>query len=85
MQRDNPYNLEYVLNEATFDQTPSHVIKMDALVINEDVLRTMRMIYSISGKWGNEYCETVHNFFSVANITPTIAGSLGYDIATEFG
>ncbi len=83
MKQENPYNLDFVLNEATYNQTPSGVIKMDAVVVNEDVLRTMRMIYSITGDWGDEYAETVHNFFSTPNLTVSIASALGYHIVAE--
>ncbi len=85
MKRENHHNIDFVLNEKTFDETHDGVIKMDAVVVNEDVLRTMRMIYSITGDWGDEYAETVHDFFSPPNLTLSIASSLGYHIVDKFG
>jgi len=58
------------------DQTHGIDIKMDQMVINNDVLRVMKMMYTIKADWGNEYFDTVEEFFHPVNLTKEVRNAL---------
>ena len=64
------------MNENDLDQTHGQEIKMDQMVINNDVLRVMKMIYDITPGWGNDFFETVEEFFHPVNLTSEVRDSL---------
>ena len=71
--------IQYIFDIDELDQTNGNKIKMDALVINADVVRAMKMIYDInpSQGWGEEYLDTVNDFFHPQNLTPSVRTALG--------
>ena len=75
-QEDNPYNVEYLVNENDLDQTHGQEIKMDQMVLNNDVLRVIKMMYDITPDWGNEYFDTVSEFFHPVNLTSEVRDAL---------
>lgn len=68
------------MNENDLDQTHGVDIKMDQMVINNDVLRVMKMMYEITADWGNEYFETVEQFFHPVNMTQEVRDALHISI-----
>ena len=46
------------------------------MVTNMDVLRVIRMMYEITPGWGNEYFDTVTEFFHEVNLTSDVRDSL---------
>ena len=49
---------------------------MDTLVTNADIMRAMKMIYDIKPGWGDEYFETVEEFFHPQNLTLAVRNAL---------
>ena len=77
---DNPYNIECVVNKDELDATNGQTVKMDTLVVNSDVVRIMKMIFSIKPGWGDEHSETVEDFFHPQNLTLSMRTALGMKI-----
>ena len=44
--------------------------------MNFDVLRVMKMMYEIKEGWGNEYFDTVSEFFHPINLTSEVRDAL---------
>ena len=78
---DNPYNIEYILNPDELDATNGQTVKMDALVTNADVVRSVKMIHDIKPGWGDEHTETVDEFFHPQNLTLSVRSALGITIS----
>ena len=53
---------------------------MDSLVVNADVVRAMKMLYDIKPGWGDEFNETVEEFFHPQNLTLTVRAALGIQL-----
>ena len=79
MELDNPYNNEYVVLRSTFDETKEEREKFDKFVINKDIVKVMKMRYSIMQGWANEYMETVQDYFDDLNITLQVRALLGWN------
>ena len=74
---DNPYSIEYRLDPDDLDATNGETVKMDTLVINADVVRAMKMLFDIKPGWGDEFSETVEEFFHPQNLTLSVRAALG--------
>ena len=46
------------------------------MVLNNDVLRVIKMMYEITPGWGNEYFDTVNEFFHEVNLTSEVRDAL---------
>ena len=77
---DNPYNIEYLMDPNDLDATNGQTVKMDTLVVNADIIRVMKMIYDITPGWGDEYGETVDEYFHPQNLTLSVRSALGIKI-----
>ena len=77
---DNPYNIECILNPSELDATKGETVKMDTLVVNSDIIRAMKMVYDITPGWGDEYSETVDEYFHPQNLTLSVRTALGITI-----
>ena len=77
---DNPYNIEYLVNENDLDRTHGQEIKLDEMVLNSDVLRVMKMMYEITPDWGNEFFDTVSEFFHSVDLTSEVRDALNISI-----
>ena len=77
---DNPHNIEYILNPSELDATKGETVKMDTLVVNSDIIRAMKMVYDITPGWGDEYSETVDEYFHPQNLTLSVRTALGITI-----
>jgi len=53
---------------------------MDTLVINSDIVRLIKMIYDVKAGWGEEFSETVEEFFHPENLTLSVHSALGITI-----
>lgn len=77
MNADNPYNIEFMIDETKYDVTNGQHVKLDTLIINSDVVRAMKMLYDVEPGWGDEYRETVDEFFHPQNLTLSVRSTLG--------
>ena len=77
---ENLYNNEYVVDKTAMDSTHGEIMKMDSLVVSSDIIRAMKMIYNIGAGWGEEYSETVDEFFHPQSLTLSVRNALGMKI-----
>ena len=82
LNADNPYNVEYVIEPDNLDETKGQAVKMDSLVINTDVVRIIKMLCDVGSGWGDEYPETVDEYFHPQNLTLSVRSSLGITFNT---
>ena len=80
LNADNPYNIEFLVDESNLDVTNGVPIKMDTIVINSDVVRAMKMLYDTEPGWGEEYRETVDEYFHTQNLTNSVRAMLGMNL-----
>ena len=78
MESDNPYNNEYVVLPATFDETKEGRGKTDNYVINKDIVRMIKMRYTIHPGWANEYIDTIEDYMDDLNMTVHVRAMLGW-------
>ena len=62
------------------DATDGQTVKMDTLVVNADIIRVIKMLYEIKPGWGDEYDETVDEYFHPQNLTLSARSALGMNI-----
>ena len=74
------HNIECVVNKDKLDATNGQTVKMDALAVNSDVVRIMKMTFSITPGWGDKHSETVEDFFHPQNSTLSVRTALGMKI-----
>ena len=56
-------------------------MKMDALVVNSDIVRVIKMLCDVGSGWGDEYPETVKEYFHPQNLTLAVRSLLGIGIS----
>ena len=78
LEIDNPYNNDYVVLKSTFDETKEHPEKFDKFIVNKDIVKVMKMRFSINSGWCNEYIETVQDYYDDLNITLQVRALLGW-------
>ena len=80
LDADNPYNIKYIIDPDGLDATHGETVKMDTLVINSDIVCLIKMIYDAKAGWGEEFSETVEEFFHPENLTLSVRSVLGITI-----
>ena len=80
MEKDNPCNIEYIVDPNNLDATHGELVKMDTLVVNSDIIRAMKMIFNVKPGWGDEHSETADEFFHPQNLTSSVRTALGMKI-----
>ena len=74
---DNKFGIEYAFDPMGLCASNGEILKMDLLVINSDIVRSLKMIYDIKPGWGEEYPETVSDYFHAENLTLPVKCALG--------
>lgn len=82
LNTDNPYNIEFMIDESSFDATNGEPVKLDTLIVNSDVVRAMKMLYDIEPGWGDEFRETVDEYFHSQNLTKSVRSVLGMTLSS---
>ena len=88
LNQENPYRLNFEVDEtcSNIDNNNGEgmgIVKPDDIVTNADVVRLMKMIYDIEGNWGDEYPDTVREFFHEQNLTVSVRDALGITISSN--
>ena len=77
LNADNPYNIEFIVDEANFDVTNGQPVRLDAIVVDTDIIRVIEMVCDVEAGWGDECRETVDEFFHPQNLTFAVRNALG--------
>jgi len=79
LEIDNPYNNDYVVLKATFDETKEQAEKFDDFILNKDIVKVLKMHFAVNPGWCNEYMDTVEEYFHDENINMQVRALLGWN------